>query len=402
MRVGVITSTYPRFPGDGSGRFVQSISEALANIGHTVHVLAPYYPSIMPIISSVHVHHFRYTWRDSLTIMGYAEAMNSDRSLKPKAFFLAPFYFFAGLINLARLTKKYDFDVIHAHWVIPNGPIAAIVALLFRIPLIITLHGSDIFFAQKISILGTLSRWAFSKASAISACSPHLQDGAIALGSPPERTHIVIWGADPNKFPEEQELITFRQHLGINSDTKIILSLGRLVRKKGLKYLIEAIPQISNTHPNSLFIIAGDGPEKYSLQQDATNFGIIDKVVFLGTLLWEDVPRILQLCDIFVAPSIFDEEGNVDGLPTTILEAMAAGKPVVASCIAGIPLAVIDERTGILVEAGNTSDLARAINKLLSNKNLAKKYGEAGRKRVETELNWNAVAQKFESFYIGE
>jgi glycosyltransferase involved in cell wall biosynthesis len=148
LRIGFITSTYPRYQQDGSGRFVQSIAEALSDLGHEVHVLAPYHPSISQLKSSVHVHHFRYIWPDKLAIMGYGHAMDSDRSIYRLAYLLAPFYFIFGLLRLINLTRRFKFDIIHAHWVIPNASMAAVVAYLFRIPLVITLHGSDIFVAQ--------------------------------------------------------------------------------------------------------------------------------------------------------------------------------------------------------------------------------------------------------------
>lgn len=399
MRIGFITSTYPRYQEDGSGRFVQSIAEALSDLGHEVHVLAPYHPSISQLNSSVYVHHFRYIWPDKLAIMGYGHAIDSDRSIYRLAYFLAPFYYIAGLFQMIKLTRRFKFDIIHAHWVIPNASIAAVVAYLFRIPLVITLHGSDIFVAQRNPFFAWLAGRMFKIASAVTACSPELLQGALALGAESQRTHLIIWGADPEVFSPSEDRSRYRSQWDIPTDAPVILSLGRLVKKKGIEYLVRAFPSVLQHYPNALLVIAGDGPEQTTLQALVKKLDMSASVRFVGAIPWDSVPLILQLCDIFTVPSIRDDRGNLDGLPTTILEAMASSRPVVASAIAGIPLAVINQQTGLLVPEADSNCLAQAINMLLANPALAQQYGQKGRKRVEMELNWRNVAQQFLVLY---
>ncbi len=402
MRVCVFASTYPRFPGDGAGRFVQSISEALVPLGHQVHVLAPFHPSVSPIEGPVQVHHFRYVRPDSLAIMGYAQAMQSDRQLRPQAYPLAPLFFASGLLALIRLTARYRFDVIHAHWVIPNAPMAALVARARRIPLVVSLHGSDIFVAQSNRFFGALARRIFAQAAGITACSPELLEGALALGAPSERAYLIPWGADPAVFARAYDTKDLRTRWALGPNEPIVLGLARLVRKKGYQYLIRAIPSILSTHPTAQFMIVGEGPEKETLQRLATELQVNENVVFTGEARWDEVPRYLQLGDIFVAPSIHDERGNVDGQPTAILEAMAAGKPIVASDLAGIPLVVSDEKTGLLVQERNPQQLAEAITRLLDSPALSAQFGQASQDRVKTELNWHQVAVKFSAIYTQE
>ena len=399
LKVGFVASTYPRFEGDGAGRFVQSIADALAALGHEVHVLAPYHPSVRPVESPIQIHHFRYIWPDALAIMGYAQAMDSDRSLHKLAYLLSPLYFLSGFIHLMWIARRYKIDVLHAHWVIPNAPIAALVAKFLHLPLVISLHGSDVFFAQKQFLLRRIAKWAFSRAVATTACSPDLLEGALEIGAPKAKTHLLIWGADPNVFDQVVDAMHVRSQWGIHPSEGVVLSLGRLVKKKGLQYLLQAIPRVLERVPNTRFVIAGSGPELDALREQADQLSVLEQVVFPGEVRWNDVPNVLKMCDIFVVPSVHDENGNVDGLPTTILEAMAAGRPVVASNVAGIPLAVIDRETGMLVDEANSMQLAEAITELLLSPDLAKEYGLAGRARVEAELNWNSVARKFVEFY---
>ena len=131
----MVASTYPRYDSDGVGRFNRSLAEALAAAGHEVHVLVPYDPAIRPYPSSVNVHIFRYVWPAKWSTMGYAGAMDSDRRLKWNAYVLIlPFVLF-GTLALWRLVRRYSFDVIHAHWVIPNGPMGWAVSSITGLPL---------------------------------------------------------------------------------------------------------------------------------------------------------------------------------------------------------------------------------------------------------------------------
>lgn len=399
MRVVFLASTYPRFAGDGSGRFVQSIAEAVQGLGHEVHVMAPYHPLVKPFESAVHLHHFHYIWRSDWHIMGYAQAMQSDQNIKIGALLLAPFYYLSAYFNLRQLLLRQPFDVIHVHWVIPNGPIALPLAKRFKLPLVVTLHGSDIFFALHNSLYANLSQKVFQYANAVTACSPDLEAGALKLGASASKTFLLPWGADPDVFVPKESKDEIRQRWGLPAEVPILVSLGRLVRKKGIEYLIRALPTILIAFPKALLLIAGNGPELPVLQGLSKKLEVQGSIRFLGEIAWQDVPEIFSLSDIFVVPSIHDEKGNLDGLPTTIPEAMAAARPIVATSVAGIPLAVQHEYNGLLVPEAQPDALAKAILRLLENPVLASKYGFAGRNRVVNELNWRQVAQRFEQFY---
>lgn len=380
---------------------MHSIAEALARQGHDVHALVPYHPDIRPHAGPVKVHPFRYVWPDKWAIMGHAQAMDSDRRLRKAALVLSPFFFLSGVQKLRQLTRQYQFDIIHAHWVIPNGPIGALVAHRRRIPLLITLHGSDIFVARKNPLLGRMARISFNQAAAVTACSPQLQEGALALGAPAGQTHLIKWGADPayfdaGRFPASNEL---KAKLNLAGDGIVVMSLGRLVKKKGIEHLVKAAPAIVQEHPQTTFIIAGDGPERESLAALAQAAGVQESFRFVGNIPWQEVPRYLRLADIFVVPSVEDEAGNLDGLPTTIPEAMAAGKPVVASRVAGIPLVVHHQQTGLLVEQRQPEELAAAIGRLIADPERRLAMGRAARQLVVEELNWDEVARAFTALY---
>lgn len=400
MRICFVASSYPRYDTDGAARFIRSMAEALAELGHDVDVLIPHRADLRLASSPVNVFPFRYVWPDRLAIMGYAEAMQSDQRLRGLAYVLAPFFALAEATQILRLHRRRPYDVVHAHWVIPNGAVAAFVAGRLRRPLIVSLHGSDIFFARRQVWLGALARWTFDRAAAVLSCSPELSAGAIALHVDPARLYLVPHGADPRLFGAAQALRDRgRAALGLQPAQPVILSLGRLVKKKGIEYLMYAMPAIIGQAPHAVCLVAGGGPELEPLRRLAIALGIDRHVRFLGPLPWSATPELYAAADIFVAPSVHDERGNVDGLPTTILEAMAAGRPVVASQVAGIELVITNGIQGLLTPERDAVALARAILSLIQDQNLAVRLGAAGRDRIQRELNWSAVARTMTAIY---
>jgi glycosyltransferase involved in cell wall biosynthesis len=302
-------------------------------------------------------------------------------------------------LKMWQVVRRYRVDLIHAHWVIPNGFTAAVVSKLTGRPLFISLHGSDIFFARRNRVFGTLATWAFAQATGVTACSPELYEGARQLGASPQKLHMVPWGADPEVFAAgSPQLDSLRQKFGLKPNSRLLLTVGRLVGKKGFINFIEAFGRLSADFPDVSIMLVGDGPERSELQAAAQRLGIADRVHFAGQVEWPDIPDYLTMADIFVAPSIHDH-GNVDGLPTVILEAMAAGKPIIASRVGGIPLVVRDGVNGFLVDESDIAALAGALHKLLCQPQLVGQYGEMSRKLVETQFNWRRVALSFVDMY---
>lgn len=398
MKICMIASTYPRFDDDGAGRFNRSLAEALSALGHEVHVVVPYHPAIEPYETPVHVHPFRYPGVEHWSVMGYANAMDSDRRLKWQAYLLILPFLFKGVWTLSRLAKQCDFDVIHSHWVLPNGPIGLLAKAWTRSPLFLSLHGSDIYFARKNPIFAAVARRVFRHAQGVTACSPELYASALKLGASPTSTRLILWGADPEAFDSHRETTGLREQLELEEDAQVVLALGRLVGKKGFDVLVRAMPNVLASCPKTYCVIAGDGPEGPHLQTLADQLEVADHIRFPGFIPWNQVPEYLHLGELFVAPSVHDE-GNLDGLPTVILEAMAAGRPVIASNVAGIPLAVVHDKTGVLVPEGDEDGLAEAICHLLQDAGLRDRLGETGRIRVRNELNWHQVAQQFAAMY---
>ena len=383
MRIAVLTSSYPRFPGDGAAPFVQSISEHLAGLGHAVEVVAPYDPAVVasdtagPTAGSLRVHRFRYVWPARLHIMGHARAMEADVRLRPLSLLLLPLFLAAAFLTLWRVTGRQKSQAIHVHWVVPNGPVAACVAALRRIPFVISLHGSDIFFARRNRLFGAVAGWVFRRAGGVTACSPELRDGALALGA--RQVQLLAWGADPQVFHPQRRSTAYRQASGWESgpqEAVVVTALGRLVHKKGFDRLV----------------IGGDGPLRMALEVQAQQLGLQGRVSFAGRIPWDQVPKFLASSDVFVLPSVRDAQGNMDGLPTVLLEAMGCGLAVVASRLGGIPLVIEDGQNGLLIPPDDVPALENALEKVLQPA-ARQALADAAQRSVEQTFNWANVAR---------
>jgi glycosyltransferase involved in cell wall biosynthesis len=396
MRIAVIASSYPRFEGDGTAPFVKSISESLHKIGNEVEVVAPYDPLVDENTPNlVKVHRFKYTLRKNSHIMGHARALDSDIKLKKSVYLLLPFFILFSFIKLLRVTKNQKSQIIHAHWVIPNGLTALIVSKIRKIPLVISLHGSDIFIAKSKWYFRIVAKTIFKNTSFVSACSEDLLFNAKDLGAP-DNIKIIPWGADPQKFSKIKNLKNQKFNFRDNESQTILLCLGRLVHKKGFSNLIKAMPNLLENNTNIKLVIGGDGPLRENLEELAKACEVKNSVYFFGKVNWNEVVLFLNSGDVFIQPSIKDEYGNMDGLPTVILEAMACGLPIIASNLGGISLVVKDCVNGKLVIPDNVDDLSRTINSMIIESDKLKVMGENSRKLVEDELNWVNVSKIIE------
>jgi phosphatidylinositol alpha-1,6-mannosyltransferase len=189
-----------------------------------------------------------------------------------------------------------------------------------------------------------------------------------------------------------------RARLGIPPGAPLLFAAGRLVRKKGFEYLIDAVPMIDSAAPAHL-AIAGGGDLAEELRARAVARGVADRVHFLGDLTQDAVAGWFAAADAAVAPSVRDDSGNVDGLPNTVLEALASGTPLVSTPAGGIATVVEDGRTGVIVAERDARGLAAALTALLRDRERSASLGRAGRALVEARFGWDRAAGQFETAY---
>ena len=392
----MVTTSYPRFPGDSVGTFMEPIARSVAARGHEVHVVAPWHPLVTRPANDngIRFHFYRYAPVRSLNVFGYAAAMRADVSVRGAAYVAAPLALVAGWREARRVSRVHRATVMHGHWVVPGGITAALARP--SLPLVVSLHGSDVFVAERLPPATLAARHAFQRAGFITACSDDLARRAIALGADPGRIETVPYGVDVDRFhPDAGVRAARRRDLNVGDRDPLCVAAGRLVRKKGFEYVIDALAHV----PNAVLAIAGDGTLREELTRRSETVGVAERVRFLGDQNQDRVGEYLAAADVICAPSVRDDSGNVDGLPNVVLEAMASATPLITTAAGGIGAVVENGRTGVIVPERDAAAIASAMRNLLDNPARAREIGIAARAAVERSFGWNRVAERFEFAY---
>lgn len=391
----MVATSYPRFPGDGVGSFMEPIAKGVAALGHEVHLVAPWHPAITRGKSEdgVFFHFFKYAPVPALNVFGYASGLRADTDLRAAAWLAAPAALAAGWFKAWRVATKRRATVMHGHWVIPGGVIAH--AAAGSLPLVVSLHGSDVFVAERHALIGRVARRVFQRAGAVTACSDDLHQRALALGADPATTRTVPYGVDTRRFaPHADARAAVRARWEV-SGGPFVFTAGRLVSKKGFEYLIDAVRQLQTTHPDVRLAIAGEGDLEAALRARAAGL----PVTLLGNQSQDDIAGLVSAADVVAVPSVRDDAGNVDGLPNFALEALASATPVVATRAGGLPQAVTDGVNGRLVAERDPGALAAAIADIWARPDRGRALGTAARLRVEQAHSWRTTAERMADAY---
>lgn len=278
---------------------------------------------------------------------------------------------FLKILRLVKILKKLNIHILHAHLFHANI-LSRIIGKISNVPIIIsTEHIMGIESSLRI-LVNRLTSIFVTKYIVVSEAVGGFLNKNVKIR--PSKISTVLNGIEYANF--KISLIAqenFKEQFGITTSHEVIGTIARLHRQKGHVYLLHAIKKVVEVFPKAKFLVVGDGPLKYKLKELAHKLGIVNNVIFTGNQ--KDISTILSLINIFVLPSLWE------GLPITILEAMAMKKPVVVTNVSGNPEVVIDNITGILVPPKEPILLAEAILRLLRDKDLSLKLGEAGYQR---------------------
>ncbi|HEY2944265.1 MAG TPA: glycosyltransferase, partial [Vicinamibacteria bacterium] len=264
MKILMVTSSYPKFPGDVTAPFVESIARSVAGRGHAVDVVLPHHPDLRRGRDEpVRFFPYRYAPRDSWARWGYAQSLHADVRVRPEAWLLAPLAALALRGEVARRLREERYDLVHAHWLVPNAALVAGIVRAHRTPFVVSVHGSDLFLAERLAVARALARRALAAAGAVTACSADLQRRSIALGA--RRTRVVPYGVDVDRFSPLRADRTLRLRWEIPAGATMVLALGRLVAKKGFTHLVEAARRVEDLH----VVVAGEGDLRPALEAQA-------------------------------------------------------------------------------------------------------------------------------------
>lgn len=401
MKICILTHTFPKNIKDSNAPFMHALALGLKKNGHEVFVIAPYSYGLNKEEFPYDFITYKYVWPKFLHILGYSQTLKNGTSLKFSTYFLFPFFTIFSILALINLARKEKFDIISAHWLLPNGFFAFIVSKLLKIPYIVSLPGSDVYLAKKNKIFSAIAKISANNAYSIIADSPRFLEEILSLKINPKKTEIIPYPVivDEKNF-SLRDVSLLQKRLELKNDSLVLLAVGRLIYKKGFDYLIKAIPTLIKKHKNIKLIIIGDGDLKEELYNLVLKLKIVDYVKLVGNVNRNEIYNYYNLADIFIATSIKDENGNMDDQPVSLIEAMACGKPIVATNFPGIALTVKNGINGYLFPEKDQNSLISYLDKLISSKKLRIKMGKESKKIVLRDLTDKKIAERYTSFIL--
>ena len=296
------------------------------------------------------------------------------------------------LLFKSLLLLRHRFEGVHAGRVLPEGLIGLIVARLARVPLVIYAHGEEITTWRQAAKLRAMS-YTYRHADLVVANSSFTRTELLKLGVPASRITVVYPGVDTARFRPGLDGADLRSSTGICPSRKLVLSVGRLTRRKGFDQTLRAIARLRNQGHDIDYALIGVGDDRDYLRDIAGELDLGDRVHLLGDVPAEDLARWYNAADVFAMPNRAVGSDN-EGFGIVFLEAAACGKPVVGGKDGGTGDAVVDGVTGYRVDGSSVDEIADALRRLLADSVLARRLGAHGYARALAEFSWERVAQK--------
>lgn len=329
-------------------------------------------------------------------------AAGNETVLRPAAPGLVRFFLFAFAKGAALLRGDRTVQVVFGGSVLVT-PIVLLLARWFGRRAVLQAHGLDLIYRSWIYQLCVV-RW-LRYTDRVIANSRHTAQLAERKGVPPDVIAVIPPGVDCQRFEVVENAEALKQARGL-AGRKIILFVGRLARRKGVGEFIErSLIHLVKQLPEVCFVIAGANPGESlthrddvagAIRQSIERHELASHVRLLGAVSDAELAALYALCDVLVLP-VLDLDSDVEGFGMVALEAAAAGKPVVATRCGGIPDAIEDGQSGILVEPGNYPALTAALVSLLTDSTMAKAMGERGRRRASEEFSWARIVARYDA-----
>jgi glycosyltransferase involved in cell wall biosynthesis len=382
----VVTSTFPRWADDTDPPFVMDLCERLVKENINIDVLAPHAPgtSKREVMNGVNVYRYQYFF-SKWELLAYGGGIIAKLRKNKLFYFLVPFFFISQIRSLLRLLKTNKYDLIHAHWLIPQGLIAVLVKkyLYKDCPkLLCTSHGSDLFSFQSLFFY-KIQKWVLNNSDGVTVVSEHMRKVCMQMTDIEEKIYVCSMGVDlVNRFIPIED---------INREDNKILFVGRLVEEKGVPILLDAIHKVIQKFPGLKLVIIGDGPEREKLEAQCIGLNIEHVVEFLGALNQNQLPALYSSASIVVMTS------KREGLGLVAIEAMGCGCAVVATCLPAVEDIIENGVNGVLVKYGDSIELANAIETLLVNTGIKNNIVSRARQSVIKRFDWQIVANKYKN-----
>jgi glycosyltransferase involved in cell wall biosynthesis len=379
MKVLVVTNLFPNCKEPTRGMYNAQLLCELAALCE-IKVVAPV-PFAFPL-------KFRKDWYSFSQVL--AKETAGEIEVYHPRYFVTPklgrslygYFFFLSLDRFVRnLRSTFAYDLLFVPWIYPDGTGISFIARRLGIPIVLQALGSDINVHTNYLLRRTIIARTLQRSDKVIAVSDALRSRILALNVPENKVVSLKNGVNKELF-NSMDKTACRNKLSLSPDDRIILFIGNLVPIKGVDHLIEAVALLGKDREKVKLVIVGGGPLQESLTNKAESLGVRGSVLFAGRRSHDEIPVWMNACDIFCLPSLNE------GCPNVVLEALACGKPVIATRVGGIPELIRSEDCGFLVQPADTAALAKAMIKALT-----KKWDPVLHKKGAQVMSWQENAR---------
>jgi glycosyltransferase involved in cell wall biosynthesis len=394
LKVLFIVTAYPRHEGDIITPWMGETIDRLRSRGTQVEVLAPSYRgSRSGTIAGVKVHRFRYAPAHLESLTHDMPAVERIRR-NPAFLALLPGYVRAGSRAAAKTARDGRFDVVHAFWPVPHGLFGTAARRGSNAALVSTFFSAELTWdGFTRTLFAPLIRKVVRESDAVTVISSYTA----------RRLHEFVPSASTVTIPfgaaaADRATAASARMPRSSNDPFELLFVGRLVRRKGVDVLLQAVKRLE-ADPRLTVRVVGGGPEMNALRSLAQSLGLGEKVSFEGVVSSEAIQAHFTRCDALVLPAIITETGDTEGLGVVLIEAMGYGKPVIASAAGGIVDIVADEETGLLVPPGDPDALAGAIRRAMDDPTALRDIARRGTEFASTAFGWEEIVSRLSGVY---
>ena len=382
----VLASTYPRWVNDHEPGFIHELCKRLTSHFNVI-ALVPDAIDADPngFLDGVQVVRYKYAPKKLQSLVNNGGIVNNLKAFWWK-WLLVPSFLIGQYLAVKKILSTQKIDIIHAHWLIPQGLIASRFCKKLNLPYLVTSHGGDLFGLQG-NVLTKVKKKVAEDATAMTVVSQAMKEYLEQISIQPKILKVIPMGVDlQNLFTPKSDIQRHKNEL---------LFVGRLVPKKGLNYLIDALSILVRTCPELSLKIVGFGPEEENLREQVQLLKLENNVKFLGALSQDKLPDQYRQATLFVAPFVRADNGDQEGLPVALMEAIGCGCPAVVGHVAGIEDLLGEDINHIAVNPHNKQELIAAISTALDKPTLAAERAVRIRKNALALIEWDSVASAY-------
>lgn len=383
----MLTSSFPKFPGDPNGHFVFELCSRLKE-DFTVLVICPKYKGAEKkvIMNGIHVHRHKQFFTDNIEL-AYGTAIMTKIKKNPFYLFVLPVFFAYQFLLIVKVGRTENIQAIHAHWLIPAAILALVYKQLFnpKVKVVCTAHGTDVN-SFNGSIGKSLKKWILKKADAITAVSNALAKKLSVIGKS-SNMFVFPMGIHTSVFSPEAKTDEVKKKWNIHG--KYILYVGEIIESKGVVLLIDALPAIFQKYPDMYLVLVGNGNLKEELTEKCRRLNLSGRVIFTGALPNRELPPYFASAELLVLPSYNEGFGLV------VAEALSCGTPALTTDLESIHDIIKNNETGFFLTEHSSRGISNRIIELFGQPEKLNSAKEAGRKHIIEHFDWETVGKNY-------